>query len=168
MDKPLKNKKILLGVTGSISAYKTPFLVRELVKAGANVQVIMTPNSKQFITPLTLSTLSERPVFSDFSDVNTGEWNSHVELGAWADLFIIAPATANSISKMANGLCDNLLLATYLSAKCPVIVAPAMDLDMYKHVTTERNLKKLMGNGNLLVQYLLMGLVELVQLNGIN
>jgi phosphopantothenoylcysteine decarboxylase/phosphopantothenate--cysteine ligase len=148
----LTKTNILLGVTGGIAAYKIANLIRLFKKAGANVQVIMTPNSKQFITPLTLSTLSERPVFSDFSDVNTGEWNSHVELGAWADLFIIAPATANSISKMANGLCDNLLLATYLSAKCPVIVAPAMDLDMYKHVTTERNLKKLMGNGNKVIE----------------
>jgi phosphopantothenoylcysteine decarboxylase/phosphopantothenate--cysteine ligase len=147
----LTGKNILLGVTGGIAAYKTANLIRLFKKSGANVQVIMTPNSKQFITPLTLSTLSEQPVYSDFSDINTGEWNSHVELGAWADLFIIAPATANSISKMANGLCDNLLLATYLSAKCQVIIAPAMDLDMYKHVTTEENLRKLVSNGNKII-----------------
>ncbi len=139
----LSGKNILLGVTGGIAAYKTANLIRLFKKLGANVQVLMTPNSKQFITPLTLSTLSERPVFSEFSDINTGEWNSHVELGTWADLFIIAPATANSIGKMANGLCDNLLLATYLSAKCPVFIAPAMDLDMYQHATTKENLTKL-------------------------
>lgn len=143
----LSGKNILLGVTGGIAAYKTANLIRLFKKLGANVQVLMTPNSKQFITPLTLSTLSERPVFSEFSDINTGEWNSHVELGAWADLFIIAPATANSIGKMANGLCDNLLLATYLSAKCPVFIAPAMDLDMYQHATTKENLTKLQKIG---------------------
>ncbi|PJA07217.1 MAG: bifunctional phosphopantothenoylcysteine decarboxylase/phosphopantothenate--cysteine ligase CoaBC [Flavobacteriales bacterium CG_4_10_14_0_2_um_filter_32_8] len=143
----LSGKNILLGVTGGIAAYKTANLIRLFKKSGANVQVLMTPHSKQFITPLTLSTLSEKPVYSDFSDVNTGEWNSHVGLGAWAAIFIIAPATANSIAKMANGLCDNLLLATYLSAKCPVFIAPAMDLDMYRHATTKENLKKLLKIG---------------------
>jgi len=143
----LSGKNILLGVTGGIAAYKTANLIRLFKKSGANVQVLMTPYSKQFITPLTLSTLSEKPVYSDFSDVNTGEWNSHVGLGAWAAIFIIAPATANSIAKMANGLCDNLLLATYLSAKCPVFIAPAMDLDMYRHATTKENLKKLLKIG---------------------
>ncbi len=144
----LSGKNILLGITGGIAAYKTANLIRLFKKAGSNVQVVMTPAAKQFITPLTLSTLSENPVFSEFSDMNTGKWNSHVELGSWADLFIIAPATANTIAKMANGVCDNLLLATYLSAKCSVIVAPAMDLDMYNHATTKENLKKLIKNGN--------------------
>ena len=143
----LSGKNILLGVTGGIAAYKTANLIRLFKKSGANVQVLMTPNSKQFITPLTLSTLSERPVYSDFSDITTGEWNSHVEFGAWADFFVIAPATANSIAKMANGCCDNLVLATYLSAKCPIFIAPAMDLDMYQHPTTKENLSKLIKMG---------------------
>lgn len=141
-------KNILLGITGGIAAYKTANLIRLFKKSGANVQVVMTPDSKEFVTPLTLSTLSENPVHSVFSDDETGEWTNHVELGLWADIFIIAPATANTIGKMANGLCDNLLMATYLSAKCPLFIAPAMDLDMYKHGTTSENLKKLIINGN--------------------
>ncbi|MBL4593053.1 MAG: bifunctional phosphopantothenoylcysteine decarboxylase/phosphopantothenate--cysteine ligase CoaBC [Flavobacteriales bacterium] len=144
-------KNILLGITGGIAAYKTANLVRLFKKSGANVKVVMTPDAKEFVTPLTLSTLSENPVHSQFSDEKTGEWDSHVELGLWADLFIIAPATANTIGKMANGLCDNLLLATYLSAKCPVFVAPAMDLDMYEHATTKSNLTILASNGNKII-----------------
>ncbi len=144
----LKNKNILIGVTASIAAYKSAFLVRLLVKAGANVKVIMTKASTEFITPLTLSTLSKNPVLIEFSNTKNGEWNSHVDLGLWADVFVIAPATANTIAKMANGICDNLLLATYLSARCPVFLAPAMDLDMYKHKSTIENLKRLRSYGN--------------------
>ncbi|MCX6295377.1 MAG: bifunctional phosphopantothenoylcysteine decarboxylase/phosphopantothenate--cysteine ligase CoaBC [Bacteroidetes bacterium] len=144
----LKNKNILIGVSASIAAYKSAFLVRLLVKAGANVKVIMTTASTEFITPLTLSTLSKNPVFIDFSNTKNGEWNSHVDLGLWADVFLIAPATANTIAKMSNGICDNLLLATYLSARCPVFLAPAMDLDMYKHKSTVENLKRLRSYGN--------------------
>jgi phosphopantothenoylcysteine decarboxylase/phosphopantothenate--cysteine ligase len=144
-------KNILLGVTGGIAAYKTANLVRLLKKSGANVQVVMTPDAKEFVTPLTLSTLSDNPVHSVFADDHTGEWTNHVELGLWADLLLVAPATANTISKMANGLCDNLLMATYLSAKCQVFVAPAMDLDMYKHETTQKNLQQLIANGNQII-----------------
>ncbi|MDB4534372.1 bifunctional phosphopantothenoylcysteine decarboxylase/phosphopantothenate--cysteine ligase CoaBC, partial [Vicingaceae bacterium] len=144
-------KNILLGITGGIAAYKTANLVRLFKKSGANVQVVMTPNAKEFVTPLTLSTLSENPVHSVFADEESGEWTNHVELGLWADIFIIAPATANTIGKMANGLCDNLLMATYLSSKCQVFVAPAMDLDMYKHKTTTDNLQKLISNGNIII-----------------
>jgi phosphopantothenoylcysteine decarboxylase/phosphopantothenate--cysteine ligase len=140
-------KKILVGVTGGIAAYKVAFLVRELVKNNAEVRVIMTPTSVSFITPLTLATLSKNPVAVDFFDEETGEWENHVELGMWADLFLITPLTANTLSHLANGTCDNLLLATYLSAKCPVMVAPAMDLDMYSHPTTEQNLEKIISNG---------------------
>ena len=129
----LKGKKILVGVTGSIAAYKAAIFVRLLVKEGAEVKAIMTSAAKEFISPLTLSTLSKNPALSEFTTDNAGEWNNHVELGLWADLMIIAPASANTIGKMANGLCDNLLLATYLSARCPVMFAPAMDLDMYQH-----------------------------------
>lgn len=139
----LTNKNILLGITGGIAAYKSVNLVRLLKKAGANVQVVLTPAAKEFVTPLTLSTLSENPVHYQFSNTKTGEWENHVELGLWADLLIIAPATANTIAKMANGVCDNLLMAVYLSAKCHAYVCPAMDLDMYKHETTTHNLKKL-------------------------
>ncbi len=145
----LKGKNILLGVSGGIAAYKTASLVRLFIKAGAHVQVIMTPASKDFITPLTLSTLSKNPVHSSFyQDENNETWNNHVELGLWADLIVIAPATANTLSKMANGACDNLLIATYLSAKCPVYFAPAMDLDMYIHPSTIEsfNTLKLFGN----------------------
>lgn len=146
----LKGKKILLGISGGIAAYKTATLVRLFIKAGAHVQVIMTPASKDFITPLTLSTLSKNPVYSSFynQDEDNEKWNSHVDLGLWADLMVIAPATANTLSKMANGACDNLLIATYLSAKCPVYFAPAMDLDMYIHPSTLEsfNTLKLFGN----------------------
>jgi phosphopantothenoylcysteine decarboxylase/phosphopantothenate--cysteine ligase len=149
----LNGKKILLGISGGIAAYKTATLVRLFIKAGAHVQVIMTPASKDFITPLTLSTLSKRPVYSSFfnqgSDSET--WNSHVELGLWADLMVIAPATANTMSKMANGACDNLLIAVYLSAKCPVYFAPAMDLDMYIHPSTLSSFKKLKEYGNCMI-----------------
>lgn len=148
----LKNKNILLGVTASIAAYKSAFLVRLLVKAGANVKVIMTNSSTEFITPLTLSTLSKNPVLIDFTKNKQGEWNNHVELGLWADVFVIAPASANTLAKMANGICDNLLLAAYLSAKCPVYVAPAMDLDMFKHKSTKDNLKRLESFGNRIIQ----------------
>lgn len=150
--KVLKNKNILLGVTASIAAYKSAFLVRLLVKEGANVKVIMTNSSTEFITPLTLSTLSKNPVLIEFTKNKQGEWNNHVDLGLWADAFIIAPASANTLAKMANGLCDNLLLATYLSAKCPVYFAPAMDLDMYKHKSTKDNLKRIESFGNKIIQ----------------
>ena len=149
----LSGKNILLGITAGIAAYKTAGLVRLFIKAGANVKVVMTPASKDFITPLTLSTLSKNPVHSSFTndDDDNAVWNNHVELGLWADLFIVAPATANTLSKMANGVCDNLLLATYLSAKCPVYAAPAMDLDMYKHPTTLASLNLLRSFGNIII-----------------
>ena len=143
----LQGKKIILGVTGSIAAYKAAYLLRLLRKQGAEVQVVMTPSAKEFIPPLTLSTLSGRPVLSEFFARNDGSWNSHVELGLWADLLIIAPATAATIGKMANGVCDNLLITTYLSAKCPVMVAPAMDLDMFQHPSTNRNVELLKSDG---------------------
>ncbi len=144
----LHGKKIVLGVCGSIAAYKSALLIRLLTKAGAAVQVIMTDAALGFITPLTLSTLSKNPVLNKFSNSETGEWNNHVDLGLWADLVLIAPASANTIAKMANGYCDNLLLATYLSAKCPVLIAPAMDLDMYAHKSTQDNIEKLKSIGN--------------------
>jgi phosphopantothenoylcysteine decarboxylase/phosphopantothenate--cysteine ligase len=147
----LKNKNILIGVTGSIAAYKVAFLVRSLVKAGANVQVVMTPSAKDFITPLTLATLSKNPALSDFVMNNDGEWNNHVELALWADVIVIAPASANTIAKMAGGLCDNLLMAVYLSARSPVFIAPAMDLDMYQHPGTKRNLKTLKDFGHKII-----------------
>lgn len=144
----LSGKKILVGVTGSIAAYKTAYLIRELIKLEAEVKVIMTPASCDFISPLTLSTLSKNPVAIDFvKDEETGEWENHVELGLWADVFIIAPTSANSLSKLVNGNADNLLIATYLSAKCPVFIAPAMDLDMFKHFSTTENLDKLRDKG---------------------
>lgn len=141
----LSSKKVLLGITAGIAAYKSPFLVRLLVKAGAEVKVVMTPSSKDFVTPLTLSTLSKNEVYSSFTseEDENATWNNHVELALWADLFIIAPATANTLTKMATGICDNLLMATYLSAKCPVYFAPAMDLDMYKHPSVKEAFKKL-------------------------
>ena len=139
-------------VTGSIAAYKSAFLVRLLVKEGANVRVIMTPYSKEFITPLTLSTLSGNPVLSDFYDRDNGEWNSHVDLGTWADVMLVAPATANTIGRMAGGVADNLLIAAYLSARCPVAIAPAMDLDMYKHPSTTRNIEILKSYGNHIIE----------------
>lgn len=149
----LSGKKILLGISGGIAAYKTASLVRLFIKAGAHVQVIMTPASKDFVTPLTLSTLSKNPVHSSFFNQDEKEelWNNHVELGLWADLMLVAPATANTLSKMANGNCDNLLLATYLSAKCPVYVAPAMDLDMYKHPSTIASFTTLQQFGNIII-----------------
>ena len=139
----LKGKNILLGISGGIASYKIATLTRFLKKSGANIKIVMTPAAKEFITPLTLSTLSENPVYSEFSSKQSGEWNSHVDLGLWADLFVIAPATANTIAKMANGICDNLLLATYLSAKCPIFIAPSMDLDMFKHPATIKNINTL-------------------------
>ena len=149
----LSGKKILLGVSGGIAAYKTANLVRLLIKAGAQVQVVMSPASLHFVTPLTLATLSKNPVYSTFynEEEATGEWNNHVELGLWADLMLVAPATANTLSKMANGNCDNLLIATYLSAKCPVYFAPAMDLDMYKHPSTLDSFHKLKSFGNIII-----------------
>ncbi|NCO63033.1 MAG: bifunctional phosphopantothenoylcysteine decarboxylase/phosphopantothenate--cysteine ligase CoaBC [Flavobacteriales bacterium] len=149
----LSGKHILLGITAGIAAYKTASLVRLFVKFGAHVKVVMTPASKEFVTPLTLSTLSKNPVYSSFTseDDDNAVWNSHVDLALWADLMIIAPATANTLSKMANGVCDNLLLATYLSAKCPVYFAPAMDLDMYKHPTALRSFQILKSFGNIMI-----------------
>lgn len=147
----LANKNIVIGVCGSIAAYKIASLIRLLVKEDANVQVIMTPDATAFITPLTLSTLSKNPVLSSYSNVETGTWNNHVELGLQADLLLIAPASANTISKMAHGACDNLLMATYLSAKCPVMFAPAMDLDMWKHPSTQHNISLLQAYGNILI-----------------
>lgn len=144
----LKSKKIILGITGSIAAYKAAKLTRLLVKEGAEVKILMSDAAREFITPLTLSTLSQKPVLSDFVKDKTGTWNNHVELGLWADLMIIAPASANTLGKCANGICDNLLVATYLSAKCPVAFAPAMDLDMYAHPSTLQNLTKLKSYGN--------------------
>jgi len=147
----LSGKKIILGISGGIAAYKTASFVRLLIKAGAQVQVIMSPASCAFITPLTLATLSKRSVYTQF-EKDFGEWTNHVELGLWADLIIMAPATANTLSKMANGLCDNLLLATYLSAKCPVFFAPAMDLDMFAHPSTQENIRKLKSYGNIEIE----------------
>ena len=147
----LEGKNIILGICGSIAAYKSAAFVRLLVKAGAFVQVVMTPDATNFITPLTLSTLSKKPVLVNYFTPENGEWNNHVELSLWADLFIIAPASANTLAKMANGFCDNLLLAVYLSAKCQVYFAPAMDLDMWKHDATKKNISKLQSFGNLLI-----------------
>ena len=147
----LQNKKILLGITGSIAAYKAAVLTRLLIKSGFEVKVVMTPTAKDFITPLTLATLSKNPVLSEFQNRDNGEWNNHVELGLWADALVIAPASANTIARMANGICDNLLLATYLSARCPVFFAPAMDLDMLRHPSTVSNIEKLKYYGNLLI-----------------
>ena len=149
----LSGKKILVAVTAGISAYKAPFLVRLLMKAGAEVQVLMTSASKDFVTPLTLSTLSKKPVYTRFTDKNKdGEiWNNHVELGMWADMMLIVPATANTLSKMCNGQASNLVLATYLSARCPVYFAPAMDLDMYKHPSVKKNIETLQSYGNIMI-----------------
>ena len=147
----LRGKNILVGVTGSIAAYKSAILIRSLVKEGAVVKVIMTPSASDFISPLTLSTLSKNPVNLSFFDSKSGKWASHVELGLWANLYIIAPATANSIAKFANGICEDLLAAVYLSARCPVFVAPAMDLDMYRHSATTDNIATLKGYGNRII-----------------
>lgn len=148
----LKGKHIVLGITGGIAAYKSVQLLRLLVKAGAEVQVVMTPNGKEFITPVTLSALSGKPVISEFFTANTGEWHSHVDLGLWADAMVIAPATASTIGKMANGVADNMLVTTYLSAKAPVFVCPAMDLDMMAHPSTTRNLELLRSYGNHIIE----------------
>lgn len=148
----LQGKKILLGLTASIAAYKTATIVRLLVREGAEVQVIMTPMAKEFITPVTLSALSGKPVHIDFFSGQNGQWDSHVDLGIWADLFLIAPVTASTLGKMANGIADNLLLTTYLSCKSPVILAPAMDLDMYQHPSTIRNIQILQSYGNQIIE----------------
>ena len=142
---------ILIGITGGIAAYKAAILVRNFIKAGYEVRVLMTPFAKHFITPLTMATLSKNPVFTEFYNPENGDWNSHVDLGLWADAFVIAPATANTIAKMANGIADNLLLTTYLSARCPVFFAPAMDLDMYKHPATQKNISTLTERGNMVI-----------------
>lgn len=144
----LKGKNIILGITGSIAAYKAAILVRLLVKEGANVKVVMTPLAKEFITPLTMATLSKNPILVDFYNPENGDWNSHVDLGLWADLFLLAPATANTMGKMAHAIADNLLITTYLSARCPVVIAPAMDLDMYQHPANKKNIEILKSYGN--------------------
>jgi phosphopantothenoylcysteine decarboxylase/phosphopantothenate--cysteine ligase len=148
----LKGKHILIGVTGGIAAYKVATIIRLLVKEGAEVKVLMTSHAKEFITPLTLATLSKNPVLTEFYDPGNGAWNSHVDLGIWADLFLIAPATANSVAKMANGIADNLLLTTYLSARCPIFVAPSMDLDMLSHQATIINIETLRAFGNIILE----------------
>lgn len=148
----MKGKHIVIGITGGIAAYKSATLVRLLVKAGAEVQVIMTPNAREFITPVTLSTLSGKPVISEFFTANTGQWNSHVDLGLWADAFVVAPATASTIAKMATGVADNMLVTSYLSTRAPVFIAPAMDLDMMAHPTTVRNLAFLRSIGNRIIE----------------
>ncbi|MFT3738193.1 MAG: bifunctional phosphopantothenoylcysteine decarboxylase/phosphopantothenate--cysteine ligase CoaBC [Breznakibacter sp.] len=148
----LKGKKIILGVTGSIAAYKAAYLLRLLMKEGAEVQVLMTPAGKEFVTPVTMSALSNKPVLGEFFQTKDGTWNSHVDLGLWADLMLIAPASANTLGKMVAGICDNLLLTTYLSAKCPVMIAPAMDLDMYAHPATQANLQRLAGLGCVILE----------------
>lgn len=147
----MEGKNIIVGVTGGIAAYKTATLIREFKKRGANVKVVMTPMAKQFIAPLTLATLSQNPIMVDFFNPENGAWNSHVSLGIWADAFVIAPATANTIGKMANGIADNLLLTTYLSAKCPVFLAPSMDLDMYVHPAVQKNISLLKERGNFII-----------------
>lgn len=148
----LEGKKILLGVTGSIAAYKSALLIRLLKKNGADVQVIMTTSASDFITPLTLSTLSGNPAFTEFVKNKAGEWVNHVDLGLWADLFIVAPASANTLSKCAHGICDNLLNAVYLSAKCKVVFCPAMDLDMYRHPSIQKNLATLSEYGDYIIE----------------
>lgn len=148
----LKGKHIILGITGSIAAYKAAYLLRLFIKQGAEVQVVMTPAGKEFITPVTLSSLSGKPVVSEFFTANTGEWHSHVDLGLWADAMIVAPATASTIGKMAHGIADNMLVTTYLSCKAPVFVAPAMDLDMYAHPSTRHNLELLRSYGNHIIE----------------
>ena len=152
MANPLKGKKIVLGITGSIAAYKACYIIRGLIKRGAEVQVVITPAGKEFITPITLSALTSKPVISEFFAQRDGTWNSHVDLGLWADAMLIAPATASTIGKMANGIADNMLITTYLSAKAPVFVAPAMDLDMYAHPSTQKNLETLRSYGNHIIE----------------
>jgi len=148
----LKGKKILIGITGGIAAYKIPLLIRLLKKEGADVQVITTPSARDFVTPLTLATLSQKPVIDGFFDPQTGEWHSHVDLGLWADLFVVAPATANTLAKMHHGVADNYLLTVYLSARCPIMIAPAMDLDMYKHPATIENMQALRARGHVIIE----------------
>ena len=148
----LNGKHIILGITGSIAAYKAAYLLRAFVKKGAEVQVVITPAGKEFITPVTLSALSGKPVISEFFTANDGTWHSHVDLGLWADAVVIAPATASTIGKMANGIADNMLITTYLSAKAPVFVAPAMDLDMFAHPSTQHNLDLLRSYGNHIIE----------------
>ena len=148
----LKGKKIVLGITGSIAAYKSCMIIRELVKRGAEVQVVITPAGKEFITPITLSALTQKPVISDFFSQRDGTWHSHVALGLWADAMLIAPCTASTLGKMANGIADNMLITTYLSMKAPVFIAPAMDLDMYAHPTTQQNMERLKGFGNHIIE----------------
>ena len=148
----LKGKKIVLGITGSIAAYKACLIIRGLIKAGAEVQVVITPAGKEFITPITLSALTHKPVISEFFAQKDGTWNSHVDLGLWADAMLIAPCTASTLGKMANGIADNMLITTYLSMKAPVFIAPAMDLDMYKHPSTQENMKRLVSFGNTIIE----------------
>lgn len=148
----LKGKHIVLGITGSIAAYKACLIIRGLIKQGAEVQVVITPAGKEFITPITLSALTSKPVISDFFAQRDGTWHSHVDLGLWADAMLIAPATASTIGKMANGIADNMLITTYLSMKAPVFIAPAMDLDMYAHPSTQRNLETLKSYGNHIIE----------------
>ena len=148
----LKGKKIVLGITGSIAAYKSCLIIRELIKSGAEVQVVITPAGKEFITPITLSTLTHKPVVSEFFSQKDGTWNSHVDLGLWADAMVIAPCTAATLGKMANGVADNMLITTYLSMKAPVFIAPAMDLDMYKHASTQKNIRTLRSFGNHIIE----------------
>ena len=148
----LKGKKIVLGITGSISAYKSCLIIRELIKSGAEVQVVITPAGKEFITPITLSALTHKPVVSEFFSQKDGTWNSHVDLGLWADAMVIAPCTAATLGKMANGVADNMLITTYLSMKAPVFIAPAMDLDMYKHASTQKNIRTLRSFGNHIIE----------------
>ena len=158
----LKGKKIILGITGSIAAYKSCLIIRELIKSGAEVQVVITPAGKEFITPITLSALTHKPAISEFFSQKDGTWNSHVDLGLWADVMVIAPCTAATLGKMANGVADNMLITTYLSMKAPVFIAPAMDLDMYKHPSTLRNIETLRSFGNHIIEpgsgYLASGL----------
>ena len=148
----LKGKKIVLGITGSIAAYKACLIIRGLIKAGAEVQVVITPAGKEFITPITLSALTHKPVISEFFSQRDGTWNSHVDLGLWADAMLIAPCTASTLGKMANGIADNMLITTYLSMKAPVFIAPAMDLDMYQHPTTQQNMERLKSFGNQIIE----------------
>jgi phosphopantothenoylcysteine decarboxylase/phosphopantothenate--cysteine ligase len=148
----LKGKKIVLGITGSIAAYKSCLIISELIKAGAEVQVVITPAGKEFITPITLSALTQKPVISDFFSQRDGTWHSHVALGLWADAMLIAPCTASTLGKMANGIADNMLITTYLSMKAPVFIAPAMDLDMYQHPTTQQNMERLKSFGNHIIE----------------
>ena len=148
----LQGKHIVLGITGSIAAYKACYIIRGLIKRGAEVQVVITPSGKEFITPITLSALTHKPVVSEFFSQRDGTWNSHVDLGLWADLMLIAPCTASTLGKMANGIADNMLITTYLSMKAPVVIAPAMDLDMYKHPSTQKNMQTLQGYGNIIIE----------------